>query len=150
MELMKNYIARNGTDAVVQEWDGDIIGPEHTQLWADYQAWLAEGNTPSPAEPDIIPVPQIISNRQFFQQAAIDGVITQQEALDAVKTGTIPAVLQNIVDSISGPMDRFNAQMLLSGATVFERNHPLVAVIQNSLNWSSEQIDQFFRDASNI
>jgi hypothetical protein len=147
---MKNYIARNGTDAVVQEWDGDIIGPEHTQLWADYQAWLAEGNTPTPPSPDLLPVPQIISDRQFFQQAAIDGIITQQEALDAVKTGTIPAMLQNIVDSISDSMDKFNAQMLLSGATVFERNHPLVATIENSLNWNSEQVDQFFRNASKL
>ena len=147
---MKNYIARNGTDAVVQEWDNAIIGPENTELWADYQAWLAEGNTPTPPPPDLLPVPQIISDRQFFQQAAIDGIITQQEALDAVKTGTIPAMLQNIVDSISDSMDKFNAQMLLSGATVFERNHPLVATIENSLNWNSEQVDQFFRNASKL
>lgn len=93
-------------------------------------------------------VPPIISDRQFFQQASIAGIITQQEALAAVKTGEIPTVLQTIVDGIPDSNQRFAAEMLLSGATVFDRNHTLTEAVGAALGWTSEQIDQFFIDAA--
>lgn len=118
---------------------------------ADYQtylAWLAEGNTPNPYVPPPPPVPQFISDRQFFQQAAVDGLITQDEALAAVATGTIPASLQTIVDGITDPAQQFAAKMLLSGATVFERNHALTETVGAAFGWTSQQIDTFFQQAS--
>jgi hypothetical protein len=48
---MKEYQARNQTDAVVRLSDGMIVGPEHEEEWAEYQSWLAEGNTPDDPEP---------------------------------------------------------------------------------------------------
>lgn len=98
-----------------------------------------------PPEPPF--VPQIISDRQFFHQAAIAGIITQDEALAAVSIGAIPAVLQTIVDGIPDTNEQFAAKMLLSGATVFDRNHPLAEAVGASLGWTVEQIDQFFIDA---
>lgn len=96
------------------------------------------------------PVIPIISDRQFFQQAAILNIITQAEALAAVQVGTIPSNLQTIVDGISDPTQKFAAQMILSGATTFDRNHPLTTEVGNALGWTSEQIDQFFLDASTL
>ena len=49
------YKARHDTDAVVRLSDNMIIGPEHEEEWAEYQAWLAEGNAPD--EPDPLPEP---------------------------------------------------------------------------------------------
>lgn len=98
--------------------------------------------------PEPVPVPQTISDRQFFQQAAIDGMVSQTEAIAAVSNGAIPIVLQNIVDGIEDPDQRFTATMLLSGATVFDRNHPLTGAIGAALGWTSEQIDQFFIQAA--
>lgn len=95
-------------------------------------------------------VPRDISDRQFFQQAAIAGVVTQAEALAAVQTGTIPAVLQAMVDAIQDPDEQFAATMILSGATVFERTHPLTEAIGVGAGWSSEQIDQFFIAAAQL
>ena len=89
-------------------------------------------------------VPAQISDRQFFQQAAADGLMTQAEALAAVATGAIPAILQTIVDGITDPAQNFAARMLLSGATVFDRSHPLTAAVGAHLGWTSAQIDQFF------
>ena len=40
------------------------------------------------------PVPDIISDRQFFQQLAILGLINEAEALAAVGPGTMPATLR--------------------------------------------------------
>jgi len=46
-----NYKSRNDTEAVVRLTDGMIIGPEHTEEWAEYQAWLSKGNTPEDPDP---------------------------------------------------------------------------------------------------
>ncbi len=145
-----SYTARAGTDAVVQDWDGRIIGPEHEAEWAAYLVWVGNGNAPTAPPVDLGPIPNIISDRQFFQAAAMSGLITQDEALAAVQTGAIPAVLQTTVDSIEDPAQKFGAKMLLSGATQFERNHPLTESVGAHLGWTSEQIDAFFVQAAQL
>lgn len=145
-----NYKSRNYTNAVVRLTDGAIIGPENELDWEEYQTWLSDGNTPEEPESEPLQVPSTISDRQFFQQAAILGIITQAEALDAVRTGTIPPVLQSIVDGIQDASEKFAATMLLAGATVFERNHPFTNAVGVALGWSSQQIDQFFIDAAKL
>lgn len=154
---MADYQARIGTmeggvptNAVLRMSDNMVIGPEHEDDWAEYQAWLAEGKTPDPAPPEYVPPPRLISDRQFFQQAAVMSIITQAEALAAVQTGAIPAVLQTIVDGITDPDQKFAATMLLSGATIFERNHPFTEAVGAALGWTSEQIDQFFIAAAQL
>lgn len=92
-------------------------------------------------------VPASISDRQFFQQLAIEERISTEEALAAVKTGAIPAPLQVFVDELP-PEQRFNAEMLLSGATVFERAHPLTAAIGAAQGMTAGEIDNFFREAA--
>ncbi|MFC7399604.1 hypothetical protein ACFQU1_20535 [Chelatococcus sp. GCM10030263] len=112
-------------------------------------SWEGEGNAIEPYVSPPAPVPDI-SDRQFFQQLAIDGTITQEEALAAVKTGAIPASLQTIVDGIQDPAARFAAEMLLSGATTFERSHPLTDAIGQATGRTPEQVDDFFRSAARL
>lgn len=95
-------------------------------------------------------VPESISDRQFFQELALLGIITREEALEAVKIGTIPNTLQMFINNSQDPDFRFNAEMLLSGATVFHRDHPLTAQIGLVNNWTSSEVDQFFIDASKL
>ncbi|MET4190672.1 MULTISPECIES: hypothetical protein [unclassified Bradyrhizobium] len=114
---------------------------------ADYETWLADGNTPLPYVAPPAPVPGSISDRQFFQQLAISGIITQAEALAAVKTGEVPAALQALVSGMP-TADQFNAQMILSGATTFLRDHPMTVAIGMGYGWSSGQVDDFFRAAA--
>jgi len=90
------------------------------------------------------PVPSIISDRQFFQGLAINATITQQEALDAVMTGTIPAALEGFVTQLPAA-DQFAARMLLSGAIEFHRNHSLVPAVGAAFSWTEAQIDDFWR-----
>lgn len=96
------------------------------------------------------PPPDAISDRQFFQALALNGVITMPEALAAVQTGTLPAALAAIVAAIPDATARFNAEMLLSGATVFERKHPLTAQVAAAEGWTTEQVDDFFRFAGSL
>lgn len=107
-------------------------------------AWVVRTVDPTTLPP---PVPDTISDRQFFQQLAVAGIITEDEALAAVKTGTLPASLQALVDAMPDG-SKFNAEMLLSGATTFQRNHPLTTTLGSAMGFTSEQIDDLFRAAS--
>jgi hypothetical protein len=95
-------------------------------------------------------VPAFISDRQFFQQLAIVNTISQDEALAAVATGTIPPPLMAFVDALPTDADKFNAKMLLAGAVIFERNHPLTAAIAMAQGMTSEQVDAFFIAAAQL
>ena len=101
---------------------------------------------PLPEPPE--PVPSFISDRQFFQQLAIEGTITNSEALAAVRTGEIPSVLAIIISGIEDESSKFAAEMMLSGATQIERNHPLTSTIAFATGRSEADIDNFFREAS--
>lgn len=94
----------------------------------------------------VIPAPPI-SDRQFFQQLAIDGFISESEALAAVATGTLPAAVEAIVSAMS-VADQFAARMLLSGATMFYRSHPLVEVFAAAIGMDAAALDAFWSSAS--
>ncbi|GAA4247544.1 hypothetical protein GBZ26_11265 [Azospirillum formosense] len=99
------------------------------------------------AEPlPLDPVPAVISDRQFFQQLALDGYITTAEALAAVRTGDLPPVLADLLDHMDGD-ERFGAEMLLSGATEFRRDHAMTIAIGEARGLTPDEVDDFFRRA---
>jgi hypothetical protein len=117
----------------------DAVGPDWT--------WNGTALVPPPAKSIPPEIPQEISDRQFFQQLAIQGIVSQSDALSAVKTGTLPQALQTIVSGL--PVDQqFSAQMLLCGATVFERNHAMTIAIGAAYGWTPAQVDAFFTVAA--
>jgi hypothetical protein len=90
--------------------------------------------------------PAAISDRQFFQQLAVEGIITEEQAL-ASNAAVIPAPLLAIIEQM--PEDQqFAAKMVVSGATSFERQHPMTIAIGTAYGMSSEQIDEFFAAAA--
>lgn len=94
-----------------------------------------------------LPVPAEISDRQFFQQMAIEERITKQEALDAVGSGIIPPAMDGLVDQL--PQEQqFAARMLIRGATTFRRDHPVTELIGQIYGMSQEAIDETWRNAS--
>ena len=126
-------------DGVLTKWPEALgLEPGETEqatIVAEYEDLLAS------------PVPLEISDRQFFHILAIDGLITEAEALAAVKTGDAPAAFETFIASLPEG-DRFNARMLLEGATTFERNHPLTAAFGGMYGMTSEEIDDLWRRAS--
>ena len=92
-------------------------------------------------------VPEIVSDRQFFQQLAVEGKITQPEALAAVQTGTLPPAIAALVTEL--PADQqFAAQMLLCGATQFERSNAFVPTLGELYGLASADLDALWRAAS--
>lgn len=122
----------------------DDLDNRHRQMIA---AWEAAGNTIPPFIAPPAPVPDEISDRQFFQQMANEGRITQQEALDAVGSGVIPTAMDALVDQLPESR-RFAARMLIRGATTFRRMHPVTELIGQLYGMTSEQIDATWRKAS--
>lgn len=91
----------------------------------------------------------VISDRQFFQALALQGFVTEDEALAAVQVGAIPAGMMPLINAL--PSDQqFNAKMLLSGATQFERDHPLVAAFAQANNITEAATDALWIFAASL
>lgn len=121
-----------------------MIEKQHTIALQD-----GEGNVISTETvTEYVSVPEEISDRQFAMGLAIAGLITQAEALAFVKTGEVPTALQTMIDAIADADARFEAEMLVSGATIFKRSHPLVSMIASQVGWTEQQTDQFWYDCA--
>lgn len=55
--MNNTYTSRKDTDAVIQDWNGMIIGPENVEEWAAYQLWLSKGNILNPYVEDVVVSP---------------------------------------------------------------------------------------------
>lgn len=98
--------------------------------------------------PYVAPVPPTISDRQFFQQLAVAGIITQDQAL-ASNAAVIPAPLLDIINAMP-TAQQFAAKMVVSGATTFERAHPMTIAIGTAYGMTSDDIDAFFIAAADL
>lgn len=140
-----------------------VKGNDRVKVFEEIRPELAEGETYTGFADEImvtkvkrtwsvgpapVVVPDRISDRQFFQTLAEPPfeLITQAEALAAVKTGTVPAALIALMAGLP-PEAQFSTEMLLSGAIEFRRHHPLVEAFGTAFGWTSEQIDAFWIEA---
>lgn len=95
------------------------------------------------------PVPASVSDRQFAQALAERGEITWAEAQAWGARGEIPAA---VLASLSGlpQIERDRAVMILGSVTSFERSHPLVASIAQSMGWDEAAVDDLWRFAATL
>ena len=113
-------------------------------------------------DPNLPAIPQQISERQFHQGLATytpgvgrvpsrggGAVITEQEAIDAVSTGAIPAPMQQFIDSL--PADQqFAAKMAFAGKVPVGRHAALMTQFAEFMGWTIPQVDDFFRYAATL
>lgn len=160
---MRHALVSNGIveNIIVLDPESDWTPPDgSTAVPVGEQSVLAgylyDGETFSPPPVPEPPAPVLpdISDRQFFQALALPPfeIITTTEALAAVKTGELPAALAAIVSAIPDATERFNAEMILSGATTFARSHPMVAAIAGAMAppWAENEIDAFWTFAASL
>lgn len=100
--------------------------------------------------PSGAPIPDEISDRQWAQQARIAGKISQAEALDFVRTGAIPSPLAATIATLPSQQMRDDATLIICGATIFQRSHPLTPVLLAAMGMSSAEGDAFWRAAANL
>lgn len=99
----------------------------------------------------IAAVPEVISDRQFAQQLAILGTITEDEAIAWAARGDLPATLERAVSTLpTKDRTQFTARMLLSSAKTYERSHPMTPVIGGLLGYTDESLDELWRQASKL
>lgn len=126
-----------------EDW-GFFCGQPDLWVWQD-GARVANPDYVEP--PPFVPPLPAISDRQFAQQLSVLGLITRDEALAWVKRGEIPEAIQDIISTMA-PDDAFHAEMLLGGATTFERNHPVTAAFGAAAGMSPEDLDDLWRAAA--
>lgn len=135
-------LPNNAIDITDEDWLKFQDSPNNTR-W--YNGYVVNYDPPIPSEQ----VPSVISDRQFFQQLAIDDLITEEEALDAVGPGIIPEAMSNLIGQL--PYDlQFGAKMMISGATIFDRGNELANIIKDIYNWSDDDMDKFWIRSSKL
>lgn len=102
-----------------------------------------------PSEPAVpaMPIAHIISDRQMAQALALAHVITEDEALAWAARGDLPARLSTAIASLPSEQ-RFPARMLLSSATTYERDHPLVPALGAMLGYDAAALDALWVSAA--
>jgi len=93
----------------------------------------------------------VISDRQFAQALALDGIITEAEALAWAARGDLPEAMSDALTEIpDAGGQRFGAHMLLAGATTFERDHPLTGQLGGLLGYDAAALDALWSRAANL
>lgn len=127
-----------------QTWNG--ITPT-SRFYEEVMALTNDGQDILPYAEPAPPIPTI-SRRQFFQQAAVAGIITENEALAAVTTGALPASITAFINTLP-PDQQFGAKMLFS-VNEFSRSSPMANAFGQALGMTTEQINAFFTAASEL
>ncbi len=123
------------TSSILRTTDGSFIpaDPANTD-YAAYQSWLAEGNTPEPADAPPVPVITSVEMRQARLALLEQGLLTQ---------------VNNAVATMPGELGN-KARIEWEFSNAVRRDKPLVQVVAASLGLTSQQIDDLFALAATL
>lgn len=122
-----------------------LIGGRLAKMSAKDEAEHLASLPPPPG----LAVPAEISDRQFAQQLAIIGAISEAEALAWAARGDLPAALETAIGAL--PEDeQFSARMLLSSATSYHRSHSLAGALGSVMGYDAEHLDELWCAAAQL
>lgn len=126
------YKIVQGFDGILRN-DGAFIqnaGVGYSPNWVEYLAWLAEGNTPEPADAATAIVPAVVSMRQARL------ALLQTDMLGSVNQAIAAA------DEATKITWEFSSEV--------QRNNPLVSTLAVALNLTNQQLDDLFTLAATL
>ena len=94
------------------------------------------------------PVPQSITRRQCAKRMLMMGLITGEEALAMTRNGTPPAMVAASFSQLS-PEDAVLAEIDFAADT-YMRTNPLLINLMLATGAGEREIDDFFREASQL
>jgi hypothetical protein len=135
-------------EAAFEAPDGHVLVPDPDGKAVIGTAWNEADGFEPPAPPPPA-IPDSISDRQFAHGLWKRGIITVEEAKAFVMVGQMPVALAALVATLPADV-RDDAEILISGATVFARNHPFTEILASAFGWSSADTDDFWRYAASL
>jgi hypothetical protein len=119
------------SNSIIRTADGAFIPDDTANTdYAEYLAWLDDGNTPEPADPIVIPVPTVISMSQAQLALYAAGHLDRIEA----EIQTLPR----------------EAQILWKKANTVVRGDALVIQLAAFLGFTDADVDAMFTEASKL
>lgn len=118
--------------------------PWNTLAWMTYDP-IAK--TLGPPAPDPV---LSVKDYQFAGQAAAEGIISSDDALQWVTVGKVPQVLIDAVKAnVTDPERQGRVLLFLAGTTIYPRNHELTPILAASFGKDTpEKLDAFFAAAA--
>ncbi len=95
-------------------------------------------------------VPDRIRSRQLLIGLMTESVITESEAIEAARTGAVPAVIQAVFGKLPSAGERAAAAITWAKMSVVERDHPLVDALAAANGMSEADVDAFFQACAKI
>jgi hypothetical protein len=90
-----------------------------------------------------------ITRQQYFNQLSKQGLITQQEADNAIN-GQLSDSFLDVLNTIDNITSRYTAEMLLSSSPTFYKGNPLLYYIGNHYGLTNDETDKLFNDAQSL
>lgn len=140
---MKHAIVSDGVVVQVQPNEDDRTVPCPGHVLPGYSF---DGETWAAPQPTVT-VPSNITKRQLITQCAVDGWITEQEAVAWAMSNTLPQLLESVITGLPEGA-RFGARvqaLTLTGAII---NDPLMLAVAAEAEADQAALDAFFTAAA--